>query len=86
LANARPAATERSVSGRGSVPRDNYLRVRDVALRMGLDALAAPNISGGSISSGETDIPTYRTLMQAAFGSPDESEPAGNLPREFSQM
>jgi hypothetical protein len=86
LASARPAASDRSAGGRGSIPRDNYLQVRDVALRMGLDALAVPRSSGGATPTEGSDVPTYRSLMQAAFGPVDESEPAGNAPREFSQM
>jgi hypothetical protein len=71
---------------RPSIPRDNYLQVRDVALRMGLDALAVPQSSGGSPAAEGSDMPTYHSLMQAAFGTVDESEPTGNAPREFSQM
>jgi hypothetical protein len=33
------------------VPADNYLRSREVALRMGLDALGAPRSGGGSTSA-----------------------------------
>jgi hypothetical protein len=85
-ASARPTATDWSVARRGSIPRENYLQVRDVALRMGLDALAVPRSSGGATSAEGSDLPTYRSLMQAAFGPVDESEPSGNAPREFSQM
>ncbi|MCU0878864.1 MAG: hypothetical protein MUF06_13860 [Pirellulaceae bacterium] len=71
---------------RTSVPRENYLQVRDVALRMGLDALAVPRSSGGAAAPEGSDLPTYRSLMQAAFGPVDASEPAASAPREFSQM
>jgi hypothetical protein len=33
------------------VPADNYLRSREVALRMGLDALGSPRLGGGSASA-----------------------------------
>jgi hypothetical protein len=33
------------------VPADNYLRSREVALRMGIDALGSPRLGGGSASA-----------------------------------
>jgi len=43
-----------------TVPSDNYLRTREVALRMGLDAIGAPR-AGGPASA---IAPTYGNLLQ----------------------
>ena len=42
-------------------PTDNYIRTRDVALRMGLDALGGP-----AAFSDRLAVPTYRDLMEGA--------------------
>jgi hypothetical protein len=55
----------------GRIPTDNYLRVRDVALRMGLDALGSPRPGGGGSSS----APTYRELLETMVPGSFPAEP-----------
>jgi hypothetical protein len=45
------AAAPRPAARLAPVPTDNYLRTRDVALRMGLDALGSSRSAGGNSSS-----------------------------------
>jgi hypothetical protein len=45
-----------------SVPAENYVRTREVALRLGLDALG--DLSGGGSGSG-SPTPTYRSLLES---------------------
>jgi hypothetical protein len=57
----------------------NYLRTRDVALRLGLDALGTFPSAGGD----DSPVPTYRSLLESL--SPVRSRAANSLP-ESSQM
>jgi hypothetical protein len=60
------------------LPANNYLRSRDVALRLGLDALGSPAASGGGLPA-----PTYRTWLES-FAAPQPTSPASKP--ESSQM
>jgi len=51
------------------VPPDNYVRTREVALRMGLDAIGAPSGSGVISDSGAT----YGRLLSELDGKPREA-------------
>ena len=62
------------------IPADNYVRTRDVALRLGLDALGTRPAVGGSA---ESPAPTYRSLMEAL--SPESLRPSAPT-NETSQM
>ena len=44
-----------------AIPAENYVRTRDVALRLGLDALGGGPGSGGQF----TPAPTYRSLLES---------------------
>ena len=48
-----------------AIPEDNYLRSRDVALRLGLDALG----SGPGADGHSSPAPTYRELLETLSGS-----------------
>jgi hypothetical protein len=62
--------TDRSIALE-KVPANNYLRSREVALRMGLDALGSPRSSGGGSSGGDSsDAPTYRHWLEG-IASPE---------------
>jgi hypothetical protein len=68
-----PRIAESLASNRPAMPRvpaDNYLRSREVALRMGLDALGAPRSGGGS-----TSAVTYLDWL-ASQGGDSSSPPA----------
>jgi hypothetical protein len=60
------------------LPANNYVRSRDVALRLGLDALGSHSTSGG-----DSPAPTYRTWLES-FVPPQPNSP-GPTP-ESSQM
>lgn len=57
----------------------NYLRTRDVALRLGLDALGTFKSAGGD----DSPVPTYRSLLESL--SPARPRAANSLPAS-SQM
>jgi len=66
-----------SFASREALPRENYLRTREVAFRMGLDAL------GSTAITGEPFVPTYadllRGLNQSTAAGPDSAAPARPL-------
>lgn len=62
------AAVQRS--GATSVPTDNYVRTRDVALRMGLDAIGGPRLSGFAGGDDGT-FATYGNWLQSLTDSAD---------------
>jgi hypothetical protein len=62
------------------IPADNYLRSREVALRLGLDALGS---SPGGSTGGDSPAPTYRSFLDSFLPArQDVSSP----PTESSQM
>jgi hypothetical protein len=63
-----------------AIPADNYVRSREVALRLGLDALGNWPSAG---SQAESPPPTYRSLLEAL--SPADSRPSA-ANHESSQM
>jgi hypothetical protein len=74
---ARPAASNHAADDRpsnipsrirsGSIPANNYVRTRDVALRLGLDALGMPRGLGGGEAA-----PTYNGWRQNLLGEKDD--------------
>ena len=77
--SAQPTLTI-AVAGRqqpSDLPANNYVRSRDVALRLGLDALGSPASNGGSLPA-----PTYRTWLESLV-APQPPSPATS---ESSQM
>jgi hypothetical protein len=48
-----------------SIPPNNYLRTREVALRMGIDAIGMPTAAGGGLRAA-----TYGELLEGLFGAP----------------
>jgi hypothetical protein len=54
------AATMPAAASSAPLPSDNYIRTREVALRMGLDALGSPATSSNRLAS-----PMYRELLEA---------------------
>jgi len=64
-----PAGTARADS---LLPPDNYLRTREVALRMGLDAIGAPRAGGDAA----TIAPTYGSWLQGLDETPQRSPDA----------
>jgi len=75
---AQPAASNHAADGRPSdipsripsavIPANNYVRSRDVALRLGLDALGTPRgIGGGDLA------PTYQEWRHSMFGPEGET-------------
>ena len=72
-------ATTGKLALAASVPQHNYLRSRDVALRLGLDAL------GTLPSGGDSDepSPTYRSLLESLSPS---SPPVSGATSESPQM
>ena len=75
---AEPLAANRTAVPQ--VPTDNYLRSREVALRMGLDALGAPRSGGGS-----TSAVTYLDWL-ASQGDDSSSPPAAVHDSVLPQM
>ena len=70
---ALPGPASRLAAARlPAIPADNYLRSRDVALRLGLDALG----SGPGADGDSSPVPTYRDLLEtlSASGSPANDE------------
>jgi hypothetical protein len=63
------------------VPAENYLRTREVALRMGLDAIGSQ--PGGP---GFSAPPTYGDLMLGLAGSRREAEGAAERRENLSNM
>ena len=73
----RPATRSASTP---QIPADNYVRSREVALRMGLDALGTPRSSGG----GEASPMTYFDWLSGVDrGSPS---PGASLDSELPKM
>jgi hypothetical protein len=69
-ANGAPAAwNPAEIVAEPALP-GNYLRTRDVALRMGLDALGSPNITGGSSAPAKSYGELLHGLMQDPRGVP----------------
>jgi hypothetical protein len=59
-----------------AVPADNYVRSREVALRMGLDALGAPRVSGGGSGSPLTYLDWLAGInREATSDGPQEAAP-----------
>jgi hypothetical protein len=63
------------------VPPDNYLRTREVALRMGLDALAAPRGASGNSASPMTYFDWLAGLGNDSSSLPPVSENDSSLPK-----
>jgi hypothetical protein len=63
------------------LPADNYIRTREVALRMGLDALGAPATFSNRLAP-----PTYRELMQGAAAAGREATTSAARPDVLSSM
>jgi hypothetical protein len=64
-----------------TIPADNYVRSREVALRLGLDALGNWSSSGGN--GGDAPSPTYGSLLESFLpAGQGRSEPR----TESSQM
>ena len=77
-----PPLVARAIVGRSApsseLPANNYVRSRDVALRLGLDALGSPAIGGG----GNLPAPTYRSWLESFVAPTPRTSPA----TESSQM
>jgi hypothetical protein len=56
-------------------PADNYIHTRDIAIRIGLDAIGSPTYASG----GSSATATYGELLRDAAGSRRERQPA--MPR-----
>jgi len=52
-----------------TLPSDNYVRTREVALRMGLDAIGAPRAGGPTTMA----APTYGNLLHSLDAAPSRS-------------
>ncbi|MEX2173392.1 MAG: hypothetical protein WD872_03460 [Pirellulaceae bacterium] len=74
--DALPTARAFARRTRTEVLASNYLRTRDIALRLGLDALGtAPGGSG----DGSVTAPTYRSLLEGLLSSgPRSTDPAAS--------
>jgi hypothetical protein len=57
------------------VPENNYVRIREVALRMGLDAIGSP----GAVGHGSSAPVTYGDLLEGLAGVRRQTEPAARL-------
>ena len=79
-ATATDSAVARSVPRTASrrVPADNYLRSREVALRMGVDALGTPRAAGGGAASPLTYLDWLAEFDDAS--APDQ-QPGSALPK-----
>jgi hypothetical protein len=77
---AAPPRAFATAPAAAAIPADNYVRSRDVALRLGLDALGNWPSEG---SQAESPPPTYRSLLEAL--SPADSRPSASN-HESSQM
>jgi hypothetical protein len=75
------AAVVRSRPAVSRVPAENYLRTREVAVRMGLDAIGSQ--PGGPDFSA---APTYGDLLRGLEGSRRASEGAAERRESFSNM
>ena len=73
----RPAARSAQAP---AVPADNYLRSREVALRMGLDALGSPRGAGGNSASPMTYFDWLASLGDDSSSAP-ESTADSSLPK-----
>jgi len=74
---ARRTSLTQPSSARRDLPGSNYLQTREVALRMGLDALGTPRSSGGTSGS----APTYFDWLSGLADSPARTEQPEALPR-----
>jgi hypothetical protein len=68
------AISPRLLTTAASLRGDNYIRTREVALRMGVDAIGSPTYAGGGSTAA-----TYGELLLDAAGGRREREPT--LPR-----
>lgn len=63
---ASPRVSAAGPEAAATVPADNYVRTREVALRMGLDAIGAPSAS----STGQRAAPTYGSFLHERDPAP----------------
>jgi hypothetical protein len=61
-------------------PGENYLRTREVAFRMGLEALGSPG------TTLRTDVPTYREMLENIAAAAGKSESSAARPAFPSKM
>jgi hypothetical protein len=75
-----PSIYRPSLATHEALPRENYLRTREVAFRMGLDALGSTTITG------EPFVPTYADLMRGLNQSSQAEPSTAALGRPLSNM
>jgi hypothetical protein len=73
-------AHRRSPVAPAAVPADNYVRAREVALRLGLDALG---VGSRGNSADDSPVPTYRSLLES-FAPAGQNQPGAGP--QTSQM
>lgn len=78
-AMVQPTKTPQTATTRHDMPDSNYLRTREVALRMGLDALGSPRSAGGAHSEAASYFDWLSGLTDASRTEPAEAAPGSKM-------